>query len=474
MQLTKDAFLAQAEATLTRLDGPVLAAISHHDEPDVATLASAFGADKARSVTEFIQELCPGPLTHIGLAAVVLRELLEARDEVLDGEVSTPTVVTGHARVSGSLSVTAPLVVLGDLEVGGVIHDAGPDSTVVVVGRCTAWGLRTSGNFLVLGDLVVRDAIQGVYNDESLVVAGALETRFFDENDHDVAVHGEERVKHRFEQGRSGEEAASLASTFLVPGLYDVDLGELHHDELFERISRNEPVFTETLQPRQEKEPDEPTAEELQGIDVAGIVARAPVAVSARNIYYAQRKTGEVWLDGSGEFPVVIFDGEKFLGLEPSPTLAVTRASERVTFWRKRGDLFLEIERFEAIVQVHAGYNNGRKTTFRFAFDSADAAVRTVRGLEARYTGDFLRVTTEIPGRGLLERELSKYANGKSEYTSAIIKGTTLVTRDGVNKTFDDEVSALLALEDWIATKRQAGFDLKILEWKPFGSLAAR
>ena len=43
-----------------------------------------------------------------------------------------------------------------------------------------------------------------------------------------------------------------------------------------------------------------------------------------------------------------------------------------------------------------------------------------------------------------------------------------------MRKTFDDEVSALLALEDWLAKKRQAGFDLKILEWKPFGLLAAR
>ena len=92
--------------------------------------------------------------------------------------------------------------------------------------------------------------------------------------------------------------------------------------------------------------------------------------------------------------------------------------------------------------------------------------------MEARYTGDFHRVTTEVPGRGPLERELFKYANGKSDYTSAIIRGTTLVTRDGVSKDFDDEASALRALEDWIAEKRQAGFDLKILEWKPFGLLA--
>jgi hypothetical protein len=188
MLLTQDAFRSKAEATLAELDGPILEALSHHVEPDVAILSDAFGSGGSRSVTELIQALCPGPLTHIGLTAVVMRKLLEARDEVLDGEVSEATVVTGNARVFGSLNVTAPLVVLGDLEVEGVIHDAGPDSTVVVVGRCTAWGLQMSGNFLVLGDLVVRDAIQGVYNDESLVVAGALETRFLDENDHDVAV----------------------------------------------------------------------------------------------------------------------------------------------------------------------------------------------------------------------------------------------------------------------------------------------
>jgi hypothetical protein len=95
-------------------------------------------------------------------------------------------------------------------------------------------------------------------------------------------------------------------------------------------------------------------------------------------------------------------------------------------------------------------------------------------GLDGHPSLECVDHTTELPGRGPLERELSKYANGTSEYTSAIIKGATLVTRDGVSKTFDDEASALLALEDWLAEKRQAGFDLKILEWKPFGLLAVR
>lgn len=36
---------------------------------------------------------------------------------------------------------------------------------------------------------------------------------------------------------------------------------------------------------------------------------------------------------------------------------------------------------------------------------------------------------------------------------------------------FEDEAAALSALEDWIAGKRQGGFDLKIPEWKPFGLL---
>lgn len=472
MILSKDTFLSTAEATLAGLDGAILGALSHHGTPEVGPLASAFKKGASLPAMELVQALCPGPLSYVGLAAVVMRELAEPRDEVLGEEVSEAKVVTGNARVSGSLRVTAPLVVLGDLEVEGVIRDQGPNSTVVVVGRCAARGLQTSGNFLVLGDLVVRDAIQGIYNDESLIVAGALETRFLDENDHDVAVYGKARVKHLFKNGRSGEEAASLASVFLVAGLYDVDNCEIDHDALFERSSRNEPVFTEAPQPRQVREPDAPTAEELQGIDVAAIAARSPVPVSQKNVRYAQRKTGEVWLVGSGQFPVVIYDGEKFLGLESSPALAATRASERVTFWRKRGDLFLEIERFDALVQLHAGYNNGSKTTLRLAFDSADAASREVRRLEARYTGDFLRVTTEVPGRGPLERELSKYENEKSEYTSAIIRGTTFVTRDGKSETFQDEASALLALEEWLAEKRRAGFDLKILEWRPFGHLA--
>jgi hypothetical protein len=474
MALSKDAFLAQAEATLAALDGPVRDALSHHGEPSVASLTGAFGKDASRSPASLAEALCPGPLTDIGFAAVVMRELLEPKDEVLDASVSEATVVTGNARVSGSLNVTCPLVVLGNLEVEGVIEDCGPDSTVVVVGRCVARGLQTSGNFLVLGDLVVRDVIQGIYNDDSLVVAGDLSTRFLDENDHDVSCYGELRAEHHFENGRPGDEAASLASVFLVPGLYDIELGELHHDTLFERIKRNEPVFAETAKPRQVREPDEPTAEELEGIDVAGIVAKAPVRAGATDVVYAQRKTGEVWLLRPGAFPLTIFDGEKFLGQGPSPDLHATRASERVTLWRKRGDLFLEIERFDALVQVHAGFNNGSKKTLRFAFDGPDAAAREVRRLEARYAGDFLRVTTDIPGRGPLERELSKYGGAKAEYTSAIIQGTTLVTRDGERRSFDDEASALQALEDWLAEKRRAGFDLKILEWKPFGLLGSR
>ncbi len=470
MNLSRDSFLSTAETMLAACGGAVLEALSHHGEPSTASLAHGFGRDLSCSAAELASALCPGPLTDIGLAALVMRELLEARDELLVSSVSEATVVTGNARVSGSLHIRSTLVVLGDLAVEGAIVDCGPDSTVVVVGSCFARGLRTSGNFLVLGDLVVRDVIQGVYNDDSLVVAGDLSVRFLDEDDHDVACYGEVHAEHHFENGRSGEEAASLASVFLIPGLIDVDLGEIHHGELFERIERNEPVFAETAQPRQRREPDGPTAEELEGIDVETIVSRAPARATPKDIIYAQRRTGEVWLLRPGAFPLHIYDGEKFLRSEREPVRAAAKASERVTLWRKRGDLFLEIERFDAIVQVYAGHNNGSKMTLRFTFDDPDAAAGEVRRLEARYAGDFLRVTTEIPGRGPLERELARYV-GQPEYTSAIVTGTTLVTRDGERQRFADEASALRALEEWLFEKRRAGFELKILEWKPFGLL---
>ena len=473
MNLTRDLFLATAEAKLAGLDGAVREALSHHGEPGTASLAQVLRRSGPCSATELASALCPGPLTDIGLAAVVMRELLEPRDEALACLVSEATVVTGNARVSGSLSVRSTFVVLGDLEVEGMINDCGPDSTVVVVGNCAARGLQTSGNFVVLGDLVVRDVIQGVYNDDSLVVAGDLSVRFLDENDHDVACYGELHAEHHFENGRSGEEAASLASVFLIPGLLDIDLGEIHYDQLFERIERDEPVFAETAQPRRRREPDRPTAEELAGLDVNEIVSRAPVRASPKDIVYAQRRTGEVWLMRPGAFSVHIYDGEKFLRSEPGPVLAAAKASERVTFWRKRGDLFLEIERFDATLRVYAGYNNGSKSTLLFTFDGPDAAAGEMRRLEARYEGDFLRVTTEIPGRGPLERELSRYV-GEPQYTSAIVTGTTLVTRDGERQQFDDEASALGALEEWLLQKRQAGFELKILEWTPFGLLGRR
>ena len=173
--------------------------------------------------------------------------------------------------------------------------------------------------------------------------------------------------------------------------------------------------------------------------------------------------------------PMQIFDGNRFLGQETQPALDVKqRASERVTFWRKRGDLFLEVERFGAVVQLHAGYNNGSMRTFRLAFETSDAAAQDLRRLEARYAEDFVRVTTGVPGRGPLERELANYGGPKAQYTSAIVEGTALVTRDGERQQFDDEASALSALEDWIASKRQSGFDLKILEWKPYGLLGKR
>jgi hypothetical protein len=191
VDLGRDIFLSTAKAVLAALDGAVCEALSHHSEPSAASLAKGFGRDVSRSAVALASALCPGPLTGIGLAAVVMRELLEPRDEVLVSPVSGATVVTGSARVPGSLRVRSTLVVLGDLAVEGTIVDCGPDSTVVVVGSCFARGLQTSGNFLVLGDLVVRDVIQGVHNDESLVVAGDLSARFLDENDHDVACYGE-------------------------------------------------------------------------------------------------------------------------------------------------------------------------------------------------------------------------------------------------------------------------------------------
>ncbi|RKH13962.1 hypothetical protein D7V97_04255 [Corallococcus sp. CA053C] len=474
MLLSKEEFLPRAEATLAGLDSAVREALSHHGNPSVSSLASAFKGKAPLTPVDFVRAFHPGPLTDIGFAAVVLRDVLEPVDAVLGDSVTKARVVTGTARAPGSLFVSCPLIVLGDLEVDGVLSDCGPDSTVVVVGRCVAKGLRTSGNFLVLGDLVVRDVIQGVYNDESLVVAGDLTTRFLDENDHDVSCYGEVHAEHHLENGRSGGEAASLASTFLVPELWNLDLEELHHDDLFERIRRGEPVFTSTPQEQQFREPDEPTEQELEGLDIEGIVARASFQARANDVVYARRETGEVWLMRPGSFPVAIYDGEKFLAEEGTPpALAATRASERVTLWRRRGDLFLEIERFDAIVQLHAGNNNGWKRTFRFAFDGPDAAAREVRRLEARYAGDFLRVTTTVPGRGPLERELSKYGD-KAQYTSAIVEGTTLVTQDGERRSFDDEASALSALEDWLAEKRRDGFDLKILEWRPFGLLGAK
>ncbi|RKH70280.1 hypothetical protein D7X96_12240 [Corallococcus interemptor] len=474
MLLIQEEFLSRAEAVRARLDGATLEALSHHGDPEVSELASNF-RDPRMEPSQLIQALCPGPLSPVGFAAVVMRELLAPEDAVLEGTVSEARVITGNARASGPLRVEAPLVVLGDLEVAGVLEDCGPDSTVVVLGRCTAWGLQTSGNFLVLGDLVVRDAIQGIHNDESLIVAGDLTTRFLDENDHDVACYGKAHTEHHLENGRSGETAASLASTFLLPELWDIDLGELHHDVLFERIQKGEPVFTATLQPRRVREPDAPTAEELQGLDIAGIVARAPEDAHAKDVVYAQRKTGEVWLTRPGIRAMQIFDGNRFLGQEPQPALDVKqRASERVTFWRKRGDLFLEVERFGAVVQLHAGYNNGSMRTFRLAFETSDAAARELRRLESRYAEDFVRVTTGVPGRGPLERELANYSGPKAQYTSAIVEGTTLVTREGERQQFDDEASALGALEEWLASKRQAGFDLKILEWKPYGLLGKR
>ncbi|NRD43525.1 hypothetical protein [Corallococcus exiguus] len=475
MSLSQNEFVSRAEAVRARLEGAVLQALSHHGEPSVSDLADVFRKDAQRSPSQVAEALCPGPLSPIGFAALVMRELLAPEDAVLEGTLSEARVITGNARAAGLLRVTAPLVVLGDLAVEGVLEDCGPDSTVVVVGRCTAWGLQTSGNFLVLGDLVVRDAIQGIYNDDSLVVAGDLTTRFLDENDHDVTCYGETHTEQYLANGRPGEEAASLASTFLRPELWNLDLGEIHHNALFKRIHEGEPVFTDTLQPQQVREPDEPTAEELEGLDVAGIAAQASKNARARDVVYAQRKTGEVWLMRPSSLPLHIFDGKEFLGQGTPPELDVKqRASERVTFWRRRGDLFIEIERFGAVVQFHAGLNNGSMRTFRFAFETSEAAAQEVRRLEARYEGDFLRVTTVVPGRGPLEREFAKYGGPKNEYTSAIVDGTTLVTRDDERLDFEDEAAALSALEDWIAEKRQAGFDLKILEWKPFGLLGRR
>jgi hypothetical protein len=154
-------------------------------------------------------------------------------------------IVAGTLRVERGLDVIGNLIVLGDLEVAGVIRDCGPDSRVAVAGSICTRGIHTDGDFYV-GGCVTAEVVFGHYNDNSLLVGGSLRARLIVGDDHDIRAASVESP-HFFDLNRPWRRAVA---ELLVDELFDVDPdGDeysppvLDRFRLFDYLARGREVF---------------------------------------------------------------------------------------------------------------------------------------------------------------------------------------------------------------------------------------
>ncbi|AGC42097.1 hypothetical protein MYSTI_00747 [Myxococcus stipitatus DSM 14675] len=97
--------------------------------------------------------------------------------------LTEPTGLLGDLHVKGDLNLQASLVVVGTLTVDGVLTD-GPETKLVVLGQVRCRALNTSGWMTLLGGLAVEHALYGRFNDDSLEVPGTLTAGIILSNDH--------------------------------------------------------------------------------------------------------------------------------------------------------------------------------------------------------------------------------------------------------------------------------------------------
>ncbi|HEY3872389.1 MAG TPA: hypothetical protein VGM10_28770 [Actinocrinis sp.] len=139
-------------------------------------------------------------------------------------EVKEPTFWFGPNHVPGGLDLHAPLVVLGDLEVEGLLDDGDVfESHLAVSGNIRARALASAADHLTLGD--VEAAVIWCFNsDGMLTIGGNVTADLVAPEQHAWGCEGELRARAVGEDYCSGDPLAEQLAPWL-PAEY-VHLGE--------------------------------------------------------------------------------------------------------------------------------------------------------------------------------------------------------------------------------------------------------
>jgi hypothetical protein len=109
--------------------------------------------------------------------------------------VTKPTIWFGDSEIDGGLDVRAPLVVLGNLRVHGLLDDGGPaDSRLAVSGDTSAYAIASSTDSLTLGNLSA-EVIFCFNDDATLLVGGDITAELFVPYAHPWRCDGEVRAR---------------------------------------------------------------------------------------------------------------------------------------------------------------------------------------------------------------------------------------------------------------------------------------
>ncbi|WP_338871126.1 hypothetical protein [Myxococcus stipitatus] len=149
-----------------------------------AWLQSVLDEKKPTTFDGLVKALPGSRSSTLALAASLYKDAPRTAATV-EGSLSVtePTGLLGDLHVKGDLNLQASLVVVGTLTVEGVLTD-GAETKLVVLGDVRCRALNTSGWMTILGGLAVEHALHGRYNDDSLEVLGALTAGIIVSNDH--------------------------------------------------------------------------------------------------------------------------------------------------------------------------------------------------------------------------------------------------------------------------------------------------
>lgn len=162
--------------------------------PDPQLDALAKAGRKATAVAGLVPFLEGAYASTLYAFGQVLRDHLPAHDlqiaaadvaDLYQGDAQA-IVHHGNLTVDGDLAPPSVLVVTGNLQVNGILHDS---ANIAVLGDVHAQHLYTQGWFIVGGDCVVDGFVHGEYNDNMFEGLGMLKAHAVIVDEH--AFHAE-------------------------------------------------------------------------------------------------------------------------------------------------------------------------------------------------------------------------------------------------------------------------------------------